>query len=118
MALRPCLGCGTLTPHSRCTACSNTRMQPRCPRPDYTWAERQRRKHTVDQHVTIHGYLCPGWDRPAHPARDLTADHITPVASGAPESGPLQVLCRRCNAAKGDTIPTPPTRGIDTATAT
>jgi hypothetical protein len=33
-------------------------------------------------------------------AADLTADHITPVAAGGAEDGPLSVLCRVSNGAK------------------
>jgi 5-methylcytosine-specific restriction endonuclease McrA len=32
---------------------------------------------------------------------DLTADHVIPVARGGTNDGPRQVLCRRCNSAKG-----------------
>jgi hypothetical protein len=32
-----------------------------------------------------HGDWCPGCQRPAHPAADLTADHVVPLAArGAP----------------------------------
>ena len=33
--------------------------------------------------------------------RDLTADHITPLARGGHPLGPLRVLCRRCNSRRG-----------------
>jgi 5-methylcytosine-specific restriction endonuclease McrA len=39
---------------------------------------------------------------------DLTADHVVPVAAGGPEDGPLTVLCRGCNSAKGASLPQPP----------
>jgi 5-methylcytosine-specific restriction protein A len=50
------------------------------------------------------GNWCPGYQRPAHPAGDLTADHIVPLAAGgAPlDLGNLAVLCRSCNSTKGD----------------
>jgi hypothetical protein len=31
----------------------------------------------------------------------LTADHVTAVAVSGDQGGPLQVLCRTCNSAKG-----------------
>lgn len=111
MPMTPCLDCGKLIPKplggwpkggrrkraaGRCEACyaANGRY--------VSSAETRRRKAAVDAHVAQHGYVCPGWGVEAHPATDLTADHITPVRSGGSESGPLQVLCRPCNGRKGD----------------
>ena len=50
-----------------------------------------------------HGYLCPGYQRAAHPAADLTVDHVVPLAAGgAPfDIGNCAVLCRSCNSTKG-----------------
>jgi len=76
--------------------------KPRARRPTYTWAERQRRKATVEEWINTVGYWCPGWGVPAHQAVDLTADHAVAVARGGPENGPLQVLCNRCNSRKRD----------------
>jgi 5-methylcytosine-specific restriction enzyme A len=49
-----------------------------------------------------HGSWCPGYERPAHRASDLTVDHVIPlVAGGAPyERGNLRPLCPGCNARK------------------
>lgn len=94
MAKRPCLVCGVLTSGSRCP--THTRRN--------TNAETVRRRTTVQAHRAQHGDWCPGWRRPSHPATDLTADHITPVAAGGAEAGPLDVLCRSCNSAKRDSI--------------
>jgi hypothetical protein len=70
-----------------------------------TYAERQRRAATVRAWIAEHGYLCPGWQRPPHPAdpehNPLCGDHLDPPGAGGPEHGPLGVLCRRCNSAKG-----------------
>ncbi|WP_207974577.1 HNH endonuclease [Parafrankia sp. BMG5.11] len=58
----------------------------------------------MTDHVARNGEWCPGWgDRAAHVAlrSDLTADHVTPVAAGGREDGPLTVRCRACNSAKG-----------------
>ncbi|WP_407657607.1 HNH endonuclease [Kribbella turkmenica] len=66
--------------------------------------ERSRRAQAVAAHRAQHGNWCPGWQRDAHAADDLTADHVTPVAAGGSESGPLQCLCRSCNSRKRDSI--------------
>lgn len=67
-------------------------------RPGWTRLSQQ----TIAAHVAAHGWTCPGWRRPAHPSRSLTADHRIPVAAGgASVPGNLGVLCRSCNSAKG-----------------
>jgi 5-methylcytosine-specific restriction enzyme A len=50
-----------------------------------------------------HGNWCPGHRRSAHPAADLTVDHVVPLAAGgAPfDLGNTAVLCRSCNSTKG-----------------
>lgn len=105
MPLRPCLDCGTLTRTTRCPA--HTRrteyartLGKRARRPRIPAAEDKRRSQTVAAWRAAHGDWCPGWHRPPHPSADLTADHITPVAAGGSETGPLTVLCRSCNSAK------------------
>jgi 5-methylcytosine-specific restriction endonuclease McrA len=49
------------------------------------------------------GNWCPVYRRPAHPATDLTVDHVVPLAAGgAPfDIGNTAVLCRSCNSTKG-----------------
>ena len=49
------------------------------------------------------GNWCPGYQRAAHPAHDLTVDHVAPLAAGgAPfDIGNCGVLCRSCNSTKG-----------------
>lgn len=49
------------------------------------------------------GNWCPGYGRDAHPASDLTADHVVPLAAGgAPfDIANCAVLCRSCNSTKG-----------------
>ena len=44
-----------------------------------------------------------GYGRPAHAARDLTVDHVVPLAAGGAsfEIGNCAVLCRSCNSTKG-----------------
>ncbi len=50
-----------------------------------------------------HGNWCPGYQRGAHPASDLTVDHVVPLAAGgAPfDIDNTAVLCRSCNSTKG-----------------
>jgi 5-methylcytosine-specific restriction protein A len=49
------------------------------------------------------GDWCPGYQRPAHRASDLTVDHVVPLAAGgAPfDVANTSVLCRSCNSTKG-----------------
>jgi 5-methylcytosine-specific restriction enzyme A len=67
-----------------------------------TWAERKAKAQAVAEWRDLHGDWCPGYDRPSHPAADLTADHIVPVSKGGDLMGPFVVLCRSCNARKGN----------------
>jgi hypothetical protein len=123
---RPCLGptpgvpCPTRTLVStgiRCPACAaTTQLRKDARRPlRRTAAETGRRRATVDTHVQDHGYRCPGspWCGPAHDAdpqaNPLTADHVESVTAAMArgvsyaqaEAGPLVVLCRRGNSARG-----------------
>lgn len=85
-------GCATLTTQARCPAHTLT----------YPHAERERMRAVVRQWILNHGYICPGYGTtPAHPADDLTADHITPRTSHGLGTA-LTVLCRECNARKGN----------------
>lgn len=59
-------------------------------------AERARRKRAVEAWVAVYGWVCPGYERPAHESRDLTAAHSVAVARGGTASA-LGVLCRSCN---------------------
>jgi len=114
VAQRPCLHkiarsrlCGVLSDRRRCPThrlAEGRAKQAR--RPDFDHAERQRRARLVHQHIEAYGLVCPGWRRPPHPVdpaagNRLTADHVWAVAAGGPEDGPLQVLCRKCNSARG-----------------
>jgi 5-methylcytosine-specific restriction enzyme A len=103
--LRPCIGCGkAVRGKARCRDCQATQDQAkRVRRPDlHTDArERERRRRVVADHRAIVGDWCPGWQgRPAHPAADLTADHVKEVGAGGRPDGRLVVRCRSCNAAR------------------
>lgn len=58
------------------------------------------------RHRGQYGNWCPGYQCDAHPASDLTVDHIMPIATGGAPLDPsnLAVLCRSCNASKGATV--------------
>lgn len=111
MPVKPCLDCGALSQGPRCELhegarrrVRNARPRPhRDRRPGYGNVEIVRRAETVAAWRAVHGELCPGWKRAPHQAdagNPLTADHLTPVAAGGAEAGPLGVLCRSCNSSK------------------
>lgn len=98
---KPCLDCGALSDQSRCPDHRRARERARPPRPTTLTrdsAERKRRAAVVAAWRAEHGDWCPGYQRPGHPATDLTADHVIAAARGGTE---LAVLCRPCNGSKG-----------------
>lgn len=108
--MRPCLGfdgepCGVLTTRTRCPlhrrAYDREATRDKREVRPYSSAERDRRLAVVTAWRLTYGDWCPGFNRPGHPASDLCADHIVSVTDGGHEAGPLSVLCRRCNSAKG-----------------
>jgi hypothetical protein len=102
--------CGRLSRQRRCPnhQLDADRAQ-RARRPQlHTHVEVVRRARVVADHIHQHGYVCPGCPlssgRPHQADPDtnpLTADHYVPVAAGGPEDGPLRVMCRRGNSARG-----------------
>lgn len=110
---RICPGCRRRVA-GRCPTCDAARLSaaPKPKDPSYGLRERNRRSDTVAAWVAMHGWVCPGWGRPAHPATDLAADHIIARRLGGPQDGPLQVLCRECNSRKGDRLPPPVIAGL------
>jgi len=85
----------------RCLGCSKTYEREKSRRRRRTPKERTRRQDLIAAHVRANGWVCPGYERPAHEARDLTADHVQPVARGGSETGEIRVMCRSCNSARG-----------------
>jgi len=70
----------------------------------------------IREHVALHGWICPGYGRAAHPAERLTGDHRTPVSMGGlSERSNVDILCLSCNDAKGDSTSSssPMERGVD-----
>jgi 5-methylcytosine-specific restriction enzyme A len=103
--LRACLDCGKpVRGKPRCRDChanQDRAKQPRRPDLHTDAKERERRRRVVADHRAMLGDWCPGWAKqPAHPAADLTADHVKEVAAGGRPDGPLVVRCRSCNAAR------------------
>lgn len=115
MVVTPCLHriagsrlCGRLSDRRRCPTHRLAAERAKQARRPVSWAERQRRARVVADHVHQHGYVCSGCPisegRPHQADPDtnpLTADHYVPVAAGGPEDGPLRVMCRRGNSARG-----------------
>lgn len=86
----------------KCDECRRKTERDKSRRRRRTPKERTRRQTLIQQHVAIYGWVCPGFECEPHPSRDLTADHILPVAQGGQEEGEIRVLCRSCNARRGD----------------
>ncbi len=105
MTWKPCLTCGTPSPDPRCPTCApledQRRQRTKPTSATRTPREQRRRARTVRAWRRVHGDWCPGYGVPPHADADLTADHIIAVAVVGSGDGPLQVLCRRCNAGKG-----------------
>lgn len=66
--------------------------------------ERRRRAAAVAAWRRTHGDWCPGYRVPAHPARDLTAQHVDAVAESGDGGGTVVVLCRACNSRHGQKV--------------
>lgn len=104
--MRPCLDCGTPSPKTRCPeharAAENRRHNRLYDEPRW----RRLSRKVKQRHIRRHGYMCPGYEREAHLAVTLHADHITPVAhGGAPfDESNVQVLCGECNDRKGSRL--------------
>ena len=104
--LRPCIGCGRqVRGKARCVDCQGQADRAkRARRPDLDdAAERKRRARLVADHRATIGDWCPGvpeLGRGAHPAANLSADHLVQVAAGGLETGPLIVRCIPCNSAR------------------
>lgn len=112
MPFKFCLGCGELTRNgSRCETCQTALDRQHeiargtSTQRGYGSAWRKTAREAVAAHRQAHGDVCLGWNRPAHPATDLTADHRIPKAlGGTDEPSNVQVLCRSCNSAKNKSI--------------
>lgn len=81
---------------------NNTRSKkPNKFQANQTWKERKHKEAAVKWYIDNYGYVCSGYDRPSHPSKDLTADHIVPKFMGGNPLGRLRILCRSCNSRRG-----------------
>ena len=96
---RPCLDCGTLMDGgTRCRSCravvERRRGTPAQRGYDARW-------YALSQGARQQ----QGWCSQCGATRDLTADHVVPLARGGANSWDnVVVLCRPCNSAKGATV--------------
>jgi 5-methylcytosine-specific restriction endonuclease McrA len=101
---RPCLGCGEPTERDRCPRCRAPIERSHHNRAYDSLAWRRFRSVILTRHRARHGDLCPGAPgHPAHPERDLTVDHIEPLARGGAmfSEANCRVLCRSWNGKLG-----------------
>lgn len=107
---RPCLNCSRLTRNpSRCDPCQaawqarTDQLRGSATQRGYDAQWQRIARRAVATHKAQHGDWCPGWQVPAHPATDLTADHTVPLSrGGGSTSDNVSVLCRGCNSRKGN----------------
>lgn len=103
--MKLCTVCGALTsrPGSRCTTHYRQSNRSRHNALYSTRAWQRLSARVLRAWRGEHGNWCPGYERPAHAASDLTVDHVVPLAAGgAPfDIANTAVLCRSCNSTKG-----------------
>ncbi len=83
--LRACLDCGAPSPNTRCALHAQARQRIRT-------ANRQTARDVI---------AAQPWCSDCGSTRDLTADHVRPLALGGSNAGAQRVLCRRCNSSRG-----------------
>ena len=103
--MKLCTVCGVVTSRagSRCTVHARASNRSRHNALYSTRAWQRLSARVLRTWRGEHGNWCPGYLRDAHPASDLTVDHVVPLAAGgAPfDIGNCAVLCRSCNSTKG-----------------
>jgi 5-methylcytosine-specific restriction protein A len=116
-----CTVCGVVSSRagSRCTDHARQSNRSRHNGLYSTRAWQRLSARVVARHRGQYGNHCPGYGRGAHPAVDLTADHVVPLAAGgAPfDIGNTAVLCRSCNSTKGASEPDRGYPHVDTVPA-
>ncbi len=107
--MKLCTVCGVLTGRagSRCTEHARQSNRSRHNALYSTRAWQRLSARVLRAWRGQHGNWCPGYQRVAHPAADLTVDHVVPLAAGGAsfEIGNCAVLCRSCNSTKGASEP-------------
>ena len=92
--------------------------RPSAHRRGYTRSWRAIVRAAIEVHVRLYGWTCPGWGVPAHYSTDLTGDHDLALALGGLSTrGNVRVLCRSCNARKGNRPPVRVQLSLDAALA-
>ncbi len=86
--LRACLTCGRPSPGPRCRTCRAARKRVRNNNAATARAVVQSSPRCADCGST----------------RDLTSDHVRPLARGGSNAGPQRVLCRPCNSSRGGAL--------------
>jgi 5-methylcytosine-specific restriction protein A len=100
-----CTVCGVVTSRagSRCTEHARESNRSRHNALYGTRAWQRLSARVVRSSLLARGNWCPGYRRAAHPAADLTVDHVVPLAAGgAPFDIALTAVLRgSCNPTKG-----------------
>jgi 5-methylcytosine-specific restriction protein A len=78
---------------SRCSRCARRRRGTTSQR-GYGAAHQRRARRAI---------ALEPWCSTCGSTRDVTADHVIPLAHGGDPLGPLRVLCRSCNSQRGTT---------------
>jgi 5-methylcytosine-specific restriction endonuclease McrA len=94
----PCRRCGELSDAALCVRHRSTEAR------GYGTSWRMVRDAAVTAHVARYGWVCPGWQRPAHTVTpgQLTGDHRVPMRTGGTaQPGNVAILCHSCNSRKG-----------------
>jgi 5-methylcytosine-specific restriction protein A len=103
--MKLCTACGVVTsrPGGRCTQHGRQSNRSRHNALYSTRAWQRLSARVLRAWRGEHGNWCPGYQRDAHPAADLTVDHVVPLAAGGAsfDIGNCAVLCRSCNSTKG-----------------
>ena len=104
-AVRLCTVCGVLTGRagSRCAEHARQSNRSRHNALYGTRAWQRLGSRVLRSWRGEHGDWCPGYERAAHRASDLTVDHVVPLAAGGArfDIANCSVLCRSCNSTKG-----------------
>ena len=107
--MKLCTVCGVVTSRhaSRCAVHARQSNRSRHNALYNTRAWQRLSARVISRHRGQYGNWCPGYGRDPHPAIDLTADHVVPLAAGGAPFDPanVAVLCRSCNSTKGASEP-------------
>ena len=96
MLPRPCVDCGVVVRAARCVNCARVRERKRPSRLDRGYDAEWRKLSKAAREAQPWCSICKS-------TKDLTADHIQPLADGGLSVwSNVQVLCRRCNSRKSD----------------